>query len=112
MAEDTGMSLNEDDKSWIVAQIAREREWMTAMMTSMFERQREWTLSTMTSMLNSEREVTKAMLERVETSLLTAFHQWASPMEMRARSHAAVLRAHDVELESVSERVTKLEGSK
>jgi hypothetical protein len=110
MAEDTGMSLNEDDKSWIVAQIARE--WMTAMMTSMFERQREWTLSTMTSMLNSEREVTKAMLERVETSLLTAFHQWASPMEMRARSHAAVLRAHDVELESVSERVTKLEGSK
>jgi hypothetical protein len=32
---------------------------------------------------------TKRDLERVETALLTEFHKWASPAEMRARTHAA-----------------------
>ncbi len=40
-------------------------------------------------------------LERVETRLLTEFHKWASPVELRVRSHAAVLRAIDVEMESL-----------
>jgi hypothetical protein len=34
-------------------------------------------------------------LERVETILLTEFHKWASPVEMRQRSHAAAIRALD-----------------
>jgi hypothetical protein len=46
----------------------------------------------------------------VETSLLTEFHKWASPAEARAKSHAAVLRALDAEMEYLSDRVTKLEG--
>jgi hypothetical protein len=50
-----------------------------------------------------------AQLERVETSLLTEFHKWASPVEMRVRSHAATLRALDLEVEAVSDRITKLE---
>jgi hypothetical protein len=37
-------------------------------------------------------------LEKVETTLLTEFHKWASPVELRQRSHAAVLRALDPEL--------------
>jgi hypothetical protein len=36
-------------------------------------------------------------IERVETSLPTEFHKWASPIEMRVRSHAAALRAMDAE---------------
>lgn len=48
-------------------------------------------------------------LEAVETRLLRAFHDWASPVEMRVRSHAAVLRALDVEVESLGSRVAKLE---
>lgn len=48
-------------------------------------------------------------LEHMETTLLTEFHKWASPVEMRQRSHAAVLRALDTEVEAISERVTKLE---
>ncbi len=44
------------------------------------------------------------------TSLLTAFHQWASPMEARMRTHAATLRALDLENEYLSDRVTKLEN--
>jgi hypothetical protein len=48
-------------------------------------------------------------LERVETKLLTELHKWASPIEMRVRSHSAVLRAIGVEIESLGERVKKLE---
>lgn len=48
-------------------------------------------------------------LERVETRLLTEFHKWASPVELRVRSHAAALRAMDVEMESIAEPVKKLE---
>jgi hypothetical protein len=51
-----------------------------------------------------------AQLERVETNLLTEFHKWASPVEARQRSHTAALRAFDLEMESLSDRVTKLES--
>ncbi len=47
--------------------------------------------------------------EKVETKRLTEFHKQASPSEARAKSHAAALRAMDLELEALSERVTKLE---
>jgi hypothetical protein len=52
-----------------------------------------------------------AQLESLETKLLTEFHKWASPAEMRARSHSAALRAMDIELETLADRVTKLEGT-
>jgi hypothetical protein len=39
-------------------------------------------------------------LERLETTLLTEFHKRESPAEARARTHAAVMRAVDLELES------------
>ena len=51
-----------------------------------------------------------AQLEWVETGLLTEFHKWASPIDMRQRSHAAALRAHDAEMEALSDRVKNLEG--
>jgi hypothetical protein len=40
-------------------------------------------------------------LEKVETTLLTGFHKWASPVELRQRTHAAALRALDAEVESL-----------
>ncbi len=51
-----------------------------------------------------------AKIERVETNLLTEFHKWASPMDARMRTHAATLRALDLEMEALSDRVRKLEG--
>jgi hypothetical protein len=48
-------------------------------------------------------------LERLETTLLTEFHKWASPAEARLRTHTAALRAIDLEMETVSDRVSKLE---
>ena len=49
-------------------------------------------------------------LEKVETTLLTEFHKWGSPVELRQRSHAAALRALDAEIESLSDRIKNLEG--
>jgi hypothetical protein len=49
-------------------------------------------------------------LEKVETTLLTESHKWASPVELRQRSHAAALRALDAEVESLSDRLKNLEG--
>jgi hypothetical protein len=46
----------------------------------------------------------RGQLEKVETTLLTEFHKWASPVELRQKSHAAALRALDVEVESLSDR--------
>jgi hypothetical protein len=48
-------------------------------------------------------------LERVETRLLTEFHKWASPAEARAKTHTAAIRAIDLEMEALTERVQKLE---
>jgi len=48
-------------------------------------------------------------LEQTETRLLTEFHKWASPVELRVRSHSAALRAMDVEM-APQDRVKKLEG--
>ena len=48
-------------------------------------------------------------IERVETSLLTEFHKWASPLEMRVKSPSLALRALDLETQALAERVTTLE---
>ena len=52
----------------------------------------------------------REQLEHVETTLLTEFHKWASPLEARQRTHSAALRALDVEMEQMDDRVKKLEG--
>ena len=49
-------------------------------------------------------------IEKVETTLLTEFHKWASPQEMRQRTHAAAIRALDAEVEALGDRVNKIEG--
>ena len=74
------MSLTDEDKQWISAQFDERDKRLLA------------------------------QIERVETALLTEFHKWASPVEMRVRSHSAALRAIDLEVEAVSDRVTKLES--
>jgi hypothetical protein len=49
-------------------------------------------------------------LKKVETNLLTEFRRSASPVELRQRSYAAVLRALDTEVESLSQRRKNPEG--
>ena len=59
---------------------------------------------------DDDKQWIRGQLEKVETTLLTEFHKWASPVELRQRSHAAALRALDAEVESVSDRLKNLEG--
>jgi hypothetical protein len=49
-------------------------------------------------------------IEETETKLLTELHKWASPNEARQKTHTAALRAIDLEMEALNERVGKLEG--
>jgi hypothetical protein len=51
-----------------------------------------------------------AKIEKVETTLLTEFHKWASPLESRERATREIARALDLELDLLKERVRKLEG--
>jgi hypothetical protein len=48
-------------------------------------------------------------LEKTETKLLTAFHGWSGPTMVRIRSHSADIRAMEVDLEALQDRVSKLE---
>jgi TRAP-type C4-dicarboxylate transport system substrate-binding protein len=91
------MSLTDDDKQWIQDAMRRE----TGRVESKLER--------LQTELDDKIERLDGKVERVETSLLTEFHKWASPVEMRQRSHTAALRALDIEVESLSDRVKKLE---
>jgi TRAP-type C4-dicarboxylate transport system substrate-binding protein len=91
------MGLTDDDKQWIQDAMRRE----TGRVESKLER--------VQTALDDKIERLDAKVERVETSLLTEFHKWASPVEMRQRSHAATLRTLEMELESLSDRVKKLE---
>jgi len=65
------MSLTDDDKKWISDKINDTINGAIA---------------------KSETRLTAA-IERVETSLLTEFHKWASPLEMRADTHHTAIRA-------------------
>ncbi len=47
---------------------------------------------------DEDKQWIKQQLETVQTTLLTEFHKWASPVDMRQRSHAAALRALDAEV--------------
>jgi hypothetical protein len=48
-------------------------------------------------------------LEALETRLLRAFHDRASPAALRARSHAAVLRVLDIDIEPLGNSASKIE---
>jgi hypothetical protein len=61
------------------------------------------------SLSDEDKDWISGRLVRVGTNLLTEFHKWASPVEARQRSHAAALRALDVEMESLSDRAKNLE---
>ena len=59
---------------------------------------------------DEDKQWISGQLEKVDTTLLTEFHKWASPVELRQKSHAAALHALDVEVESLSDRLKNLEG--
>ncbi len=65
-----------------------------------------------TNAITAAKSETIEALRDVETKLLTEFHKWASPIDARLRTHMAMLRAIDLEMESHADRITKLEPPK
>jgi hypothetical protein len=61
-------------------------------------------------MVSSLKAYIEERCEKVETTLLTEFHKWASPVEARNRSIATALRALDLEMEAHEDRIKTLEG--
>ncbi len=71
---------------------------------------KQWIDKTIASRIEEERQWVVERIEKLETTLLTEFHKWASPIDLRQRTHAAALRALDAEVESLSDRLKHLEG--
>src|SRR5882672_4991302 len=113
------MGLTDDDKQWFSNMVSdavssSEKRLATAIADSDKRGGAELAavkaeLAAVKAELSEVKAELSASIERVETSLLTEFHKWASPLEMRMRSHSATLRTLDLELEAISDRVTKLE---
>jgi len=80
------MALTDEDKEWLTELLGKQKQSIDARFAEQDQK-----------------------IERVETALLTAFHQWASPVEMRQRTHSAALRAVDLEMEALTDRMAKLE---
>jgi hypothetical protein len=103
------MSLTSEDKQWIQETMSEAFEH--------FGQQVDHKLGVLELKLDQKLDhkleaLEHRMTEKLygqETRLLTAFHSWGSPMETRLRSHSAALRALDVELETLKERVDRLE---
>src|SRR5579875_1161761 len=104
MKEAERMSLTEADKAWIKTELSDIRTEVAGLRTEVDG------LKVEVEGLKTGLDGVKAEVERVETALLTEFHKWASPVEMRQRSHSAAIRALDIEVEALSDRVTKLEN--
>jgi hypothetical protein len=88
--------LSDEDRQWLVNQLVNQ---IAATEQRMMAR------------LEATEARLESRIERTETALLTEFHKWASPVEMRQRTHAAALRAIDTEMEALNDGVKKLEAS-
>ena len=110
------MGLTNDGKQWIASALADSEARLTAQLTGLVDK--EWTQAQLLGLADKEWTLSRlainaaaanAAIERTETSLLTEFHKWASPVEQRLRTHREALRALDLEVVNLADRVTKLE---
>ena len=60
--------------------------------------------------LHTRLDETNTRIEKVETTLLTEFHKWASPMESRLQTHRSWFMEFEAQIEALKLRVSKLEA--
>jgi DNA anti-recombination protein RmuC len=101
--------FSEDDKRWIIERFEKVEERIEKVDVRFAERI-EKVEERFAERIEKVEERFAERIEKVETTLLTEFHKWASPIEMRQRTHTATLRALDEEMEALSDRVKNLEG--
>jgi hypothetical protein len=90
------MSLTAEDKVWMAEQLGAIG---TALRTEVIEGMRIELAKSIEALRIEFMERIKALRielmehnEKTETTLLTEFHKWASPVGLRQRSHAAAMR--------------------
>jgi septal ring factor EnvC (AmiA/AmiB activator) len=91
---------------------AADKQWFETLLVNMSQQidRRFEQIDRRFEQIDRRFEKVEQRIEHVETSLLTEFHKWASPTEARLRSHAATLRALDLKVEALDDRIKKLEG--
>ncbi|HZL56267.1 MAG TPA: hypothetical protein VFC21_04265 [Bryobacteraceae bacterium] len=72
------------------------------------EDDKQWIANALSGALRESEERTAAAIEATETKLLTAFHQWASPLETRVRSHSLAIQAFDGQNENSIDTARKI----
>lgn len=70
-------------------------------MSDFSDQDKEW--------LRSEFVALRSEMHDLETRLLTAFHGWASPVEMRLRNQRDEIHTLQVTIDALTDRLTKLE---
>lgn len=102
------MNLNEEDRIWIATTIRTEFKQSELRTAEVFDHKLKQTAEAFDQKLHESEIRTAEALERLETKLLTAFHQWASPIEIRVRAQALALRAFDQETENSIDRERRM----
>lgn len=74
------------------------------------EQDKQWMSEQLQQQLALSEGRMKEHMERIETSLLTAFHSWASPRDARQRADSARNTALELEYQDLEDRLKKLEG--
>ena len=102
--------LSDEDKRWITEQLTAQAANHAVQLQTQLTAQAANHAVHLQTQLTAQAAIYSDQLHTVETKLLTAFYNWASPNEARQRTHAAALRAVDLEMESLNDRMAKLEG--
>ena len=107
--------MTEDDKIWFVAQLDKgihaSEERMVSYIDKAIHASEERMVSYIDKAIHASEERMTEQMRNIETTLLTEFQKWASPIEMRLKTHTATLRAVDAEIEYLSGRVKDIENN-
>jgi hypothetical protein len=109
------VSLTNEDKEWLQAELGatlgRVESNVAASVKDLESRLSTLIFDVAASVRDLESRLTakfSADLEAMETKLLTEFHKWASPTEMRLRSHSLVMHALDLDIGNLKEPKEKI----
>ena len=107
--------MTEDEKIWFVDQlnkaIGSSEERMVVYIDKPIRASEERMVVYIDKAIGSSEERMTEQMRNIETTLLTEFQKWASPVEMRLKTHTATLRAVDAEIEYLSGRVKDIEDN-
>jgi hypothetical protein len=98
------MSFTDADKEWLTTQLVTAGAGLELRVGARLEQ-----IEQRIGRLEQVERRFDAKLEHLETKRRTEFREGPSPADLRKRTHTLVLRALDLEMEALSDRLNKLE---